>query len=105
MSHAPTIIALTIALLAGGTPVLAADDVIGPVLFQCDDSSQIEATFDNAADPHTAQLVRNGKTFTLPQAISGSGARYVGDDIEFWNKGDNAMVEWQGTKLECSTAQ
>jgi membrane-bound inhibitor of C-type lysozyme len=37
--------------------------------------------------------------------MSGSGARYVGDDIEFWNKGDDAMVEWQGQKLECSTAR
>jgi membrane-bound inhibitor of C-type lysozyme len=51
------------------------------------------------------QLVRNGQTFTLPQVMSGSGARYQGDRIEFWNKGDDAMVEWQGQKLECSTAQ
>ncbi len=92
-------------VVASRPPALAADNVIGPVTFLCDDSSQILATFDNAPDPATVQLMRRDQTFTLPQAMSGSGARYVGDGIEFWNKGDNAMVEWQGQKLECSTAQ
>ena len=104
MSPTPTIIVLAMTVSIAGAPAQAAD-TIGPVTFQCDDSSLIEATFDNAPEPHTVQLVRNGQTFTLPQAMSGSGARYVGDDIEFWNKGANAMVEWQGTKLECSTGE
>ena len=90
-------------LLANALNHAVIAETVGPVTFQCDDSSEIEATFDNAAEPHTVQLVRNDQTFTLPQAISGSGARYVGDSIEFWNKGDDAMVEWQGLKLECST--
>jgi membrane-bound inhibitor of C-type lysozyme len=97
---------LALALLLAGTPAQAADsDKIGPVTFSCDDGSAIEATFDNAPDPATVLLVRNGQQFTLPQAMSASGARYVGDDIEFWNKGRDAAVEWQGTKLECSTAE
>jgi membrane-bound inhibitor of C-type lysozyme len=95
--------AIMVAVLIGARAFAA--DAIGPVTFLCDDSSQIAATFDNAPDPATVQLVRGAQTFTLPQAMSGSGARYVGDGIEFWNKGDDAMVEWQGTKLECSTAQ
>ena len=70
---------------------------IGPVTFACDDGSAIEATFDNAPDPATVRLVRGDQTFTLPQAMSGSGARYVGDGIEFWNKGrDVRMVELAG---------
>jgi membrane-bound inhibitor of C-type lysozyme len=92
-------------LLAGAFTHSTAAETIGPITFQCDDSSLIEATFDNAHDPATVQLVRGNQSFTLPQAMSGSGARYVGDGIEFWNKGGDAMVEWQGTKLECSTAQ
>jgi membrane-bound inhibitor of C-type lysozyme len=97
---------LALALLLAGTSAQAADsDKIGPVTFSCDDGSAIEATFDNAPDPATVLLVRNGQQFTLPQAMSASGARYVGDDIEFWNKGRDAAVEWQGTKLECSTAE
>jgi membrane-bound inhibitor of C-type lysozyme len=97
---------LALALLLAGTSAQAADaDKIGPVTFTCDDGSAIEATFDNAPNPATVLLVRNGQQFTLPQAMSASGARYVGDDIEFWNKGRDAAVEWQGTKLECSTAE
>jgi membrane-bound inhibitor of C-type lysozyme len=49
--------------------------------------------------------VRGNQTFTLPQAMSGSGARYLGDGIEFWNKGRDAMVDWQGQKLSCSAAE
>jgi membrane-bound inhibitor of C-type lysozyme len=80
-------------------------DTIGPVAFSCDDGSIIEATFDNAPNPATVLLVRGGQTFTLPQGMSASGARYVGDDITFWNKGRDAMVEWQGTKLACGEAE
>jgi membrane-bound inhibitor of C-type lysozyme len=96
---------LALAMLLTSTSAQAADpDKIGPVTFTCDDGSAIEATFDNAPDPATVKLVRGAQTFTLPQAMSASGARYVGDDIEFWNKGNDAAVEWQGTKLECSEA-
>jgi membrane-bound inhibitor of C-type lysozyme len=80
-------------------------DIIGPVTFRCDDGSAIIATFANAPDPATVHLVRGDQTFTLPQAISASGARYLGDAIEFWNKGRDAAVDWQGTKLECTSAE
>jgi membrane-bound inhibitor of C-type lysozyme len=33
------------------------------------------------------------------QAMAASGARYVAKDVEFWNKGDDAMVQWRGEKL------
>jgi membrane-bound inhibitor of C-type lysozyme len=82
-----------------------ADDTIGPVTFRCDDGSAIMATFDNAPDPAVVHLVRGDQQATLPQGMSASGARYLGDDIEFWNKGRDAAVEWQGTKLACSEAQ
>jgi membrane-bound inhibitor of C-type lysozyme len=78
--------------------------MIGPVTFRCDDGSAILATFDNAPEPAIVHLVRGGEQATLPQAMSASGARYVGDDITFWNKGRDAAVEWQGQKLACSTA-
>jgi len=82
-----------------------AGDTIGPVTFRCDDGSEILATFDNAPDPATVMLVRGDQTFTLPQAMSASGARYLGDAIEFWNKGNDAAVDWRGTKLACSEAE
>jgi membrane-bound inhibitor of C-type lysozyme len=102
----PIHIVLALASLMAGTAARAADaDKIGPVTFRCVDGSAIEATFDNAPDPATVQLARGDQTFTLPQAVSADGARYVGDDIEFWNKGDDAMVDWQGQKFSCSEAE
>jgi membrane-bound inhibitor of C-type lysozyme len=95
-----------LALLFAGAAAQAADkEKIGPVTFRCDDGSEIAATFDNAPTPATVLLVRGDQTFTLPQAISASGARYFGDGIEFWNKGNDAMVDWQGQKLSCSEAE
>ena len=89
---------------AGSGPEATAD-LIGPVTFRCDDGSTIVAIFDNAPTPATARLVRGDQQAVLPQAVSADGARYVGDDITFWNKGRDAMVDWQGTRLDCSTAE
>jgi len=103
---APTLVVLiAVASCQAADHPAPAADVIGPVTFRCDDGSQILATFDNAPDPATVDVVRGDQQFTLPQAISASGARYLGDDIEFWNKGRNATVDWQGTKLACSEAE
>jgi membrane-bound inhibitor of C-type lysozyme len=99
----PMVVAL--ALLFAGAAQAAHSDTIGPVTFTCDDGSAIEATFHNAPDPGTVLLVRGDQQFTLPHVLSGSGARYFGDGIEFWNKGNDAMVDWQGQKLECSEAE
>lgn len=38
----------------------------------------------------------DGREITLPQAISASGARYTDGDTVFWNKGNEAFVEWDG---------
>jgi membrane-bound inhibitor of C-type lysozyme len=106
MSETTTRMVVALTLLLAGTSARAANsDKIGPVTFRCDDGSEIAATFDNAPDPATVQLVRGDQTFTLPQAMSASGARYLGDDVTFWNKGRDAMVEWQGRKFSCSEAE
>lgn len=41
----------------------------------------------------------DGRSIDLPRAISGSGARYATKDesIVFWNKGDTAFLQEQGT--------
>lgn len=103
MRRTPVLCCL-IMLAACASPHAADPDKIGPVTFTCDDGSAITATFDNVPTPATVLLARGDETFTLPQAISADGARYVGDDITFWNKGRDAMVEWQGQKLSCSEA-
>lgn len=38
----------------------------------------------------------DGQERILPQSISASGARYTDGVTTFWNKGDEAFVEWQG---------
>ena len=102
-----TVLCLTLLAACAAPPAAdpQAGSTIGPVTFRCDDGSAIVATFDNAPDPATVHLVRGDQAVTLPQAISASGARYLGDDIEFWNKGNDAAVDWQGQKLACSEAQ
>ena len=69
----------------------------------CDDDSDIHATYVNTP-PASVLLARGDQQVVVPQARSASGARYVGDGIVFWNKGRDAMVEWQSEKLQCSEA-
>ena len=39
-----------------------------------------------------AQVTIEGSTYRLTQAVSGSGARYVGEGLQWWVKGDEAML-------------
>lgn len=59
--------------------------------FACKDGKSIEASF--YADKVALKL-SDGRTMTLPQAMSASGARYANEDesFVFWNKGDTAFV-------------
>jgi membrane-bound inhibitor of C-type lysozyme len=102
---APALVVLVAVASCQAADPEPAGDTIGPVTFRCDDGSDIMATFDNAPDPATVLLVRGDQAFTLPQAMSASGARYLGEGIEFWNKGRDAAVDWQGRKLSCSEAE
>jgi membrane-bound inhibitor of C-type lysozyme len=51
----------------------------------------------------------DGQAYTLPQSISGSGARYTDDGmLTWWIRGDSAMVEerdddgqWQTVYAGC----
>lgn len=90
------------ALLAIGSLVLsvasgaasAADMPAGPiadVTFQCNLGKTIHAAFY----PDSVDLtLSDGRAMTLPQTMSGSGARYAnsGETIVFWNKGNTAFI-------------
>ncbi|WP_021029200.1 COG3650 family protein [Litchfieldella anticariensis] len=39
--------------------------------------------------------------YQLESAVVASGARYVKDDLSFWNKGDEAQVESENGRLDC----
>jgi uncharacterized protein len=69
-------------------------------------SDEVVATFFDT-DPQSVRLERGDTTKIALQAISASGARYEGDfGLEFWIKGDEAMVSWpQGTDFTCKVRQ
>lgn len=64
--------------------------------------STILATFYRTR-PATAKLERGNSLVIVHQGISGSGARYQGQGVEFWIKGRDASVNWRGESLECTT--
>ncbi len=76
-------------------------------VFQCKDAKSITATFYNGDASRVDLALSDGRTFSLPQAISASGARYADDAIStiFWNKGDSAFLEEKGvqTFMDCTT--
>lgn len=78
----------------------------GPVTFHCSGGKTMEATF---ATSTLALALSDGRTFALPQVVSGSGIRYeaasAGSDIVFVSKGDNAFLTQDGkTTFENCTA-
>lgn len=78
----------------------------GPFAFVCSGNSTATLTVTFlGAKADRARLNFKGETVIAKQAMAASGARYVAKDIEFWNKGDDAIVEWRGEKLNCSTSK
>ncbi|MCB1844086.1 MAG: META domain-containing protein [Halioglobus sp.] len=51
--------------------------------------------------PETLILSLAGKEHTLQRARAASGARYSNDEILFWNKGEEAVLEAGGTTYTC----
>ena len=75
--------------------------------FACSGGKSIDATFRNGAQSSVALVLSDGRSLTLPQARSGSGARYANRDesVVFWNKGNTAFLEEKGatTYEGCAT--
>jgi membrane-bound inhibitor of C-type lysozyme len=75
--------------------------------FACDDGKTIDATFVNTGGGSVQLGLSDGRSLTLPQTRSGSGARYAnkGETIVFWNKGDTAFIDEGGkqTYRNCAT--
>lgn len=96
---APTLAVLSLILLSACT---SADAL---VRYVCPDhpDDPITATF-LATDPSTVRLERGDQHVVATLAPSASGARYVVGDVEFWSRGDEAMVTW-GPEAEPRTYQ
>ena len=76
------------ALLA--SPALA-ETPVATAIFKCQGGKSIDAIFYASS---VSLKLSDGRSLTVPQAMSGSGARYANKDetFVFWNKGDTAFV-------------
>jgi hypothetical protein len=53
--------------------------------------------------PETIELVVAEQAYTLLQQRSASGARYVGEGVELWNKGSEVMLQIGDQRYQCRT--
>lgn len=58
--------------------------------YQCG-TMPLTVTLDNAKEE--VGFIIDGKSVTLKEQVSGSGARYADDTYTFWSKGDTAFIE------------
>jgi membrane-bound inhibitor of C-type lysozyme len=73
-------------------------------LYTCDAGKTITANFLNSTLPASSVMLvlSDGRSFSLPQVMSGSGIRYeegagTSKDIQFSSEGDNAFLSENGT--------
>ncbi|CAD5254359.1 conserved hypothetical protein [Alteromonas sp. 38] len=67
--------------------------------FNCATAGNIEVRF---LGPETIKLSENGNIHILQRARSASGARYIGMNTEFWNKGNSAVLSLQNQSYSCN---
>ena len=62
--------------------------------FACDAGKTVTAVFTNGAQSSVKLTLSDGRELSLPQVLSGSGARYANGDesFVFWNKGNTAFI-------------
>lgn len=86
---------LSIAAVFGLGSLPAAAD---PVAFLCDDEQEVTADIGTAGQ---AVVTRGDKTWTLPATVTDSGTSYVGEGVEFWTEGTEAILTVEGVTAQC----
>ena len=75
--------------------------------FACAAGKSIDATVVNGKSNSVQLVLSDRRKMTLPQSVSGSGARYANsaETIVFWNKGNTAFMQERGktTYADCVT--
>ena len=75
--------------------------------FACDAGKTVNALFTNGTQSSVKLNLSDGRELSVPQAVSGSGARYANSDesFVFWNQGNMAFIEENGktTYSNCAT--
>jgi membrane-bound inhibitor of C-type lysozyme len=76
----------------------------GPHDFDCARADggnvQLKVTFYQT-QPALALVQRGNETRPAFQVPSGSGAKYAGQEVTFWEKGGEARVTWAGVDFRC----
>lgn len=93
----PLVLALLSSLAGGCAPKPTAPEVeatapatvIPVTAYVCEDGRVLRALYP---DSRTAQVTLEGSTYRLTQVISGSGARFTGEGLQWWIKGDEGML-------------
>ncbi|WOI37272.1 META domain-containing protein [Alteromonas sp. CI.11.F.A3] len=67
--------------------------------FNCATAGNIVVRF---LSPETIKLSEKGNIHILQRTRSASGARYIGMNTEFWNKGNSAVLSLQNQSYSCS---
>jgi uncharacterized protein len=80
--------------------------VTGRARFACEGEGPqaIEAVFF-ASEAASALLRAGDREVLVLQKPAASGARYEGDGVMFWNKGEEAQVTWEEIELRCRAAK
>ena len=82
--------------------IMAGDVIVpNPVVFDCGKDQRISAYFYQDTQIPAAVLNLVPEQVLAFISPSGSGAKYEGQNVSFWNKGDEAMVKWKGKDLTC----
>lgn len=69
-----------------------------PIVFDCEVKGAISFHF---LGPETIELTIGDMTHVLTQQRSASGARYTTNGVEFWNKGDEALLTIGEERFTC----
>lgn len=64
--------------------------------YDCDRNGGIVVEYS----PETARVTVGGKSYDLPRAVSGSGARYTDGRTLIWDKGGDAFLEIEGGRRD-----
>ncbi|HEY2968751.1 MAG TPA: DUF333 domain-containing protein [Casimicrobiaceae bacterium] len=92
---------------AGASPQSASVAKAIRAIFVCDAGKTVNAVFTNGTESRVKLSLSDGRELSVPQAVSGSGARYANsnESFVFWNKGNTAFIEENGktTYSNCTT--
>ncbi len=74
----------------------------GPVFFICNNqpANEVVATFFET-DPPAASVERGDRTVIAYQVRTASGAKYEGQNLSLWTKGNEATITWLGEQMTC----